>query len=138
MPELVEIREDEWVSRGFDKYSALQVIDNGEGGYIFFVNMDNVYLRTEMKSPSPTMDVKLLEARFKFGLVLIGLALLQEYREQKDGRQGISPDEEYETIEQRVFNISKGIAPVLLPMIEGLKDLELPEENLATAQPEMD
>ena len=34
---------------GFDKESALKVKDSGEEGYDFFVNMDNVYLLTEIK-----------------------------------------------------------------------------------------
>ena len=44
--------------------------------YDFFINVDNLYLKTEMKSAR--VDIPLLKARFIYGMVLVGLGMLQQ------------------------------------------------------------
>jgi hypothetical protein len=127
LPQVIEIREEDWGKHRFDKYSALKVIQSGEGEYDFYVNMDNVYLQTEIKSYESKLDARLLEARFKYGLVLLGLAVLKESNKENDY-------EDDETIEERVFNVTKAVAPVLLPMIESLGDLSVEEQEQELAE----
>jgi hypothetical protein len=128
LPHVIEVREEEWEERNFDKYSALKVTQAESNIYDFYVNMDNIYLQTELKSYENKLDARLLEARFKYGLVLLGLALLKE--DNKDHEH-----EECETIEERVFNVSKAVAPILLPMIESLGDLPVGEEDEELIEP---
>lgn len=124
LPQIIEVREKEWKDFGFDKYSALKVIQADENIYDFYVNIDNIYLQTELKSYENKLDPRLLEARFKYGLVLLGLALLKEDNRNRNIENG-----EYESLEDHVFKVSQAVAPILLPMIQSLGDLEVDEEG---------
>src|SRR3989338_1755333 len=116
LPNIIEIRQSDWERHSFDKYSALKVIDTGEGGYDFYINLDNLYLLNEIKTQSKS-DPKLLEARYKYALVLVGLSVLKEYNEKKENNG--------ESVYNRISEFSKIISPVLLPMIDYLGDLEI-------------
>ncbi len=138
LPNIVEVAKNPgehqkaWDSMkpAFDEYSALRIIHAGteetvEGMdeetkdiYDFFVNVDNIYLKTEQKSSKEEPDV--LQAKFKYGLVLIGLALINSEQEQAGGVS--SPQVQ---IEKLVERISKAVASVLVPMINELGALEL-------------
>ena len=147
LPNIIEVTEAEWGHQKppFDKYTALRIKDagvndeNGQNGdaksvYDFYVNVDNLYLKTEMK-PAYT-DPQVTQARFTYGLVLLGLALLQQEEvDKKAQKAAIVEDDEGETesggnIEERVERMGTAVAPILLPMIESLGDLD--EESVAT------
>lgn len=128
-PQIKVLHESDWntVSPPFDKYSALRVKDSGEGdngqtAYDFFVNLDNIYYKNELKGSKK--DLKLLEARFTNALVLIGLALLQDKTADSDELNEDMNESGGENIEDKIENISKLIAPILLPMIDVLGDIE--------------
>ena len=137
LPKIVEVHESKWETHSppFDKYTALRIknagstddadgetaeehadSNNSNAVYDFFVNMDNVHLKTELKSRFS--DAAITLSRFRYALVLIGLALLQE----EQGKRKSDPDEEEDdtdevNIEDRVEQFSKAVAPILLPMI---------------------
>jgi hypothetical protein len=129
----------------FDKYSALRIryagstTENGDSDaapdvYDFFVNADNLYLKTEMKSSG--QEPKVDEARFIYGMVLLGLALLHQDSSTKkaldEALAGTFEGQTSEvTIEQKVEEFSKAVAPVLLPMIDYLGDIDLEETQSA-------
>lgn len=141
MPEIYEVYELDWEKRKhkFDQFSALEIIQEGAADaeiagngsaavYSFWINMDNIYLKTEVKSSKTAPE--LLKARFVYSLVLTGMALIQADAE----RQKTKPDDENKlgddtgdngelTFEERVFQTSAALAPVLLPMIESLGGL---------------
>jgi len=112
IPNIIPVKKDEWDKYGFDEESALKVMDSGENGYDFYINMDNIYLLTEIKGRFKT-DPKILEAQYKYGMVLIGMSLLKELKEKEE-----------ESIYEKVYEITKAISPVLLPMIATLGTLE--------------
>lgn len=111
VPNIIEVRKSEWDKHGFDKESALKVMDSGENGYDFYINMDNIYLLTEIKGRTKT-DPEILKAQYKYGMVLISMALLRELQEKED-----------ESIYEKVYGITRAISPVLLPMIATLGEL---------------
>lgn len=143
MPEIHEVYEQDWENRKqkFDKFSALEIVqesaDLDESGefkapvYSFWVNMDNIYLKTEIKSSKA--DPEILKARYIYGFVLIGLALIQEDMRQEKTKKTADetePEEDNEiTLEQQIFQTSSAIAPVLLPLIESLGGLS--EEQIS-------
>lgn len=127
------------MSPQFDEHSALRVIDagsatdssekdEGRGVYDFFVNVDNLYLKAEMKPA--TADPELTEARFVYGMVLLGLGLLHQDA-QLQHRRPDQEDREYDQlplrpgVDEMVEEFTKSAAPVLLPMIDYLGDLQL-------------
>jgi len=77
IPNIIEVRKDKWDKYGFNKESALKVRDSGENGYDFYVNMNNIYLLMEIKGRFKT-DPKILEAQYKYGMILIGMSFLRE------------------------------------------------------------
>ncbi|MGD8305321.1 MAG: hypothetical protein PVF17_01585 [Ignavibacteria bacterium] len=115
-PNILEIKEEEWVKYDFTKEHALKVIDSGEHGYDFYINMDNIHLLTEQKANTKT-DHKLLSARYKYGMVLIGLAILKEADDNPENENG-------ENKFSKIVELTKAISPILLPMISGLSELK--------------
>lgn len=135
LPNVREVRKEEWMEPYlcFNKESSLKVIDNGEKGYDFFINMDNIHLLTELKIFSSEKDEKLLNSRYKYGMVLIGIALLNESRSKKEENLD---SEDNEDIFSKIIYVTKVISPVLLPMISSLGgDLEI-EKNLVSYEEE--
>src|SRR5437867_2077834 len=75
---------------------------------------------------------KMIRARWKYGLVLIGLALLHadapitKTAKAAEQEGGSAADEENgDSVERRVEQLTRALAPVLLPMIDSLGALEL-------------
>ena len=121
LPHVVWVQRDEWESHGFDKYSALKVVQSDEGAddsqrsFDFFINATNIYLQKELVQAKGTED--LLREQFKIGLVLVGLALIHEAGDTKDGQY----------ITEWVTCSTRAMAMMLIPMINSLGDLN-PED----------
>ncbi len=136
LPNVVEVRMDEWKLHGFDRYSALRVVDSGDSGYDFYVNIDNVYLGTEIKNANG-VDVHLLKTQFEYGMVLLGLALIKDYEEShKPERRDNSSGFDEESPEDFVFRLSKSVAPILLPLMK-LSELQVEVDEDALEQTEI-
>lgn len=151
LPKIIKVFETEWnkYSPPFDKHTAMRVtIDevrlpetdgqNGQGGksqdvYEFKINMDNLFLKTELKSSRD--DVDMTKARWVYGLVLIGLALLHDDVQSKKSRPATEEDES-EGIETRIESLTQALAPVMLPMINSLGAMELEAALASTASGE--
>jgi hypothetical protein len=108
------------------------VKDNGEGGYDFFVNMDNVYLLTELKNRN-SEDPKLTEAQYKYALVLIGLAMLKQSVNDDEGEKPTS-GEGHTFDDGKVFDeikaVTRALSTIIIPLITYLGALELEPENV--------
>ncbi|MCK4520439.1 hypothetical protein KAT95_01040 [Candidatus Parcubacteria bacterium] len=125
IPNICEVRRNEWEKYKFDEKSALYVLDAGEeAGYDFYINMDNIYLQMEIKGNIKT-DPKILEARFKYGMVLLGISFLdfdkkaEKEKTFKDAKVGAM------SVFEKISQFSRAISPTLLPMITALGDLEI-------------
>lgn len=145
LPNIIKVHEADWdkQSPAFDRFTALRVKDAGteesnEAGdekptvYDFYVNVDNFYLRSEMKPAGA--DPELLRNRFIYGNVLLGLALLHQEeldkraRRARQAKEDNDEDDEATTevnIERRIDQFTKAVAPVLLPMVESLGGLDV-------------
>ena len=104
-----------------DEYGALIVKDSGENGYDFYVNMDNIYLKTEMKGLVKS-DPRLLQSQFKYGMVLIGISCIRDFEKKPN-----CTNDGTESIFDKIYFFSKAISPVLLPMISGLGEMQIEE-----------
>jgi len=123
LPNVVEVYQNEWERHEFNRNSALKVVDSGEDAYDFFVNLDNIHLLTEKKANSK-IESKLLDARYKYGMVLIGIALLNDYKDSLNDNSIDGNGSDEMNVYDRIAYITKAISPVLLPMISGLGDLQ--------------
>ena len=126
MPDIVKVQEDDenWCTHEFDAKTACKVIEDADGDieqersiYTFYINVDNVFLINEMKSAAS--DVLLIRAKFTYANVLVGLALIHEDRNRRDGERahdsGIGAEE---TLESQVARVTRALGPFLVPMID--------------------
>jgi len=132
LPEVIEVYEEDWDHHNFERESALRVVDSGVGGNDFFINMDNIHLLTEKKS-NTKLDSKLLDARYKYGMVLLGIALLKD--EEESNNKGELIDNGEDNVYNKIAYLTKAVSPILLPLISGLGDLQ--EEEVAFAYEEV-
>lgn len=89
----------------------------------FYINVDNSSLKTEMKYSK--QDPRLLEAKFKYGNVLLGLAMLHDSEQASNGKDKANGRGDGEQpIDERIRAVTEAIAPVLLPMIDQLSGLD--------------
>lgn len=129
IPNVVDIRKEDWRKDdykefGFNEFSALKVRSVGEGnGYDFFINMDNSYLKTEMKGDTKT-EPTILEARYRYGMVLLGISILDfEENKHKDKKNG-KTEENGPSVYDKISMLTDAVAPTLLPMIASLGSSE--------------
>ena len=133
LPSVIPVRtdDDKWQKYKFNENTACHVVSDPKEEYgktvldhTFFINVDNNALKTEMKYSK--QDARLLEAKFKYGNVLLGLALLHA-GDQSDNDYD---DDESQPVQDQIRQVSDAVAPVLLPMIDqlsGLNESELEE-----------
>lgn len=125
IPNAWEVRKNEWGKHYFNEKSALKVVDAGEQtGYDFYINMDNIYLQMEIKA-NVKIDPNLLEARFKYGMVLIGISLLDFEEKRKKAEKSAQQENDDTSIYEKISQFSIAVSPTLLPMISSLGDLEI-------------
>ena len=118
LPQVIEIYKDRWLEFDFSEFSALEVKHTGTEGYDFYVNMDNIYALSEIKAKSD-VDAKLLQERYKYALVLIGLALLKENSDSEE------QENEDRDIFEEISETTMKLSPIILPMISYLGELEI-------------
>ncbi|MCC5906199.1 MAG: hypothetical protein JJU13_08340 [Balneolaceae bacterium] len=121
LPNVFEIKKDGWGDHQFDEFSALRVVDNGDEGYDFFVNIDNSHLLHEIKN-SKLDEIDLMKARYKYALVLMGLSILHDYENDNSFF-----NEQEGNIYSLIKSFSRTVSPIILPMIDYLGDLEVDE-----------
>ena len=119
MPQVIDVYEDDWARYDFSRETALVAKGADDSGYDFYVNMDNLHLRWELKALGENdAEPELLKSSFKYALVLIGMAILKEAV-----NEGGSFFEKHDLdAEGFVKDLTMMLAPVVLPMIKTLGD----------------
>lgn len=121
-----EVRKEAWKTRtpAFDEYTAIQVCNDGEGGYDFFINMDNTYLLTELLRAKDA-DKPLVRFWFKYGLMLCAVGMILD--ERRRGENGATPsgaedgDERTSGLDLDAINrYCTGLSRIIIPMIRRL------------------
>lgn len=118
MPYIKEVYHTDWEQHGMTKESAL-VVRITDDGSDYFLNMENQYLLTELKGIRDQNKIALTKARYKYSMTLVGMSVVSHYKNLKDFDVDVS---------EEVNKISSMIAPILIPMIEAMADLDLNEE----------
>lgn len=142
IPHPIPVREAEWEKHSFDQFSACKAVDDGADGkaeWSFYVNVDNLYLRTDMKHGK--QDVAMLEKKFLYANVIVALALIHDEqvrskaKKPKDGEAGDENNQGPKggTIEQKISEVTRSLAPFLVPMIDVLGSIT-DEDQIVGAQ----
>ena len=127
LPKVISVKEgdENWQRHKFDSGIACHVLSelipaNGKDAveHTFYINLSNTCLVTEMKYQK--VDPRILEAKFKYGNVLLGLAMLHDDENNKEKRN----DQEKEiSVQDQIRLVTSAVSPVLLPMIDQLSGL---------------
>jgi hypothetical protein len=115
-PVVTKVYEEEYDKYGFDKFTALVVKHIQDNQYDYYVNMDNLYLKREMKTRS-ILSPDILRAQFMYALLIIGAALLREDSEAFDDYEKDSSRED------EVRRITRGLAPTLISMLYDIRNV---------------
>ena len=127
-----------------DEFSGLRATladaadeETGITKYDFFVNEDNIFLQTELKATK--QEPKLVKAKFKYGMALVGLGALRAAPKNGDHKAPAEGDDDVRewSAEEYVALAADAVAPMLLPMIEGLGGLDLDEVEPESGAPEL-
>ena len=125
MPDIYRVKEGSplWNTHNFDQATGCKVIDDadpdqsGNGAkYSFYVNTSNRCFETDRKNSRE--DPAVVEAKFVYANVLVGLGLLND-----SSMTGENTTQPPESPEERVASTTKALAPFLLPMIDFLGTL---------------
>lgn len=136
LPEVITVKEGDthWKRYKFTPDTACHVMsdpdDKGNLSHVFYINADNTALKTEMKYSK--QNSKLLQAKFKYGNVLLGLAMLHDDSESIQATADEDTENAKDSVQDRIRHVSQAVAPVLLPMIDqlaGLNENELEALN---------
>ena len=128
-PRLIPCRKTEENYRFRDDvHGALRVMNNPNGGYDFYINLDNPYLINEI-NVRKSRPAAILEDQFANGLAIISLALLNEYENNENRYQSDTV-----SVSDKIYHVTKAIAPFLIPMVLSLNNIELEKETSPKTQ----
>lgn len=120
LPKTIELQQHDWEQYSLTRENALIVRGTGEDNiYDFYINMDNIHLKTELKAIKDVEKINLLKARYKYSMVLIGLSIINYCKTQAD--------EKDVDVEDLVSKTTSIISPILLPMIDSMSELDINE-----------
>lgn len=141
LPTIIRVKQDKWATRNFDSHSACAVVRDDKNATTFYINVDNAFLKHAQKVSK--QDARVVEARFVFGNVLVGLAVLQRFQQLEKSAKSDETESNDESPAQRLVSIglpklvaevTQATAPFLLPMIDRLGSLSQDAiESLAQA-----
>ena len=127
-PKPREVRKGEWENYDppFTKYDALRINNDGQGGYDYFVNIDNAFLINELARAKET-DKPLIKFWFTWGLVLAAVGVLKhsDRLARGDGatnnQQNTNDEDEDKRDDLELVNQAcSGFAQVIIPIIRTL------------------
>ncbi len=127
LPNIIEVTHEGWENEEMDDLSALKIKQVEENIYDFYINIENKFLLYEIKSKNDE-EVQLIRKKFEYALVLIGLALIKDdYSEKIADDAETSQNTPERDVAKDIFDVTKKLAPIILPMIASLSELELEE-----------
>jgi hypothetical protein len=123
LPQIKEVRRVDWEKPlfNFDEFSALKITHDDGAGYIFYINIENTFLLTEL-SRTKEEEKPLVKFWFLYGITLAALGMLQEQRRaseddenNRDCEKGGDPADL-----TSIGKHSAGIARVIIPIVRRL------------------
>ncbi|MGH8208972.1 MAG: hypothetical protein ACREU6_05130, partial [Steroidobacteraceae bacterium] len=152
LPKVIPLKraDEKWSQHFDDELGCLDVVEdtdevNGkrETAYTFYLNEENLALRTELKASRNNAAV--LRKQFEVAAVLLGLALIHDQQQvrRRPANEDSADDKDAEAgLQERVKVLTRAAAPILIPMIQALGDLgedDLDESDLVgMAEPAVD
>lgn len=115
----------------FNEKTVMAISSNGNSenkfnanGYDWYINVDNKYLIQELKSKPSESDI--IKAQFIYGFIIIGISML--FSESQLSQEKASDISDRINIEDKIFEYTSSIAPVLVPIINELSKMKENQE----------
>jgi hypothetical protein len=122
-PQIYEVRKESWAEPqfNFDEYSTVKITHGtDEGGYSFWINMDNRFLINELHKTKDA-DSSLVKYWFKYGIVLSALGMLKEGERLKEAGGADGPEDTDQFDVDKVSLLCCGLARVIVPIVRALR-----------------
>ncbi len=135
LPIIQDVRRPQWgnYTPPFTEDDALRIKNNGEGGYDFFLNLDNKHLVNELNHLVSEPDKELTVYWFRWGLAFCAMALIRYVARVTPSPNGNAPasvdgDGLGESVDIAAFvnQSTGGIASVIVPIIRSLNRGPMP------------
>ena len=119
-PKVTWVKQESWGKHNFTDISALRIIKadtkeiNGKQieSWDFFLNRNNRYLETELKTNKKGLHEEIILNRYKLAIVFLSLSLIDHLKKS-----------EQTTIEEDISRLTAGISPVILDVVDSVGDL---------------
>jgi hypothetical protein len=124
-PKVNEVHKGEWSQYDFNKYNAIKLMNDGQGGYDCYINVDNAFLLTEL-SKAKENDKPLIKFWFCYGLVLAGLGIIRHQMRLTDKNNPNEKNQQNNNDEEQTIELDEinkfcdGLAQVIVPIIRTL------------------
>lgn len=119
-PEIEEITKMEWPKYNMEKNGALRVLNARDAIYDFFINIDNENLLSEIALSKDSNELEVIKSQYKYGMALIGLSVIQYLNNVEEYE-----NEEETDISKLVYDVTKIISPIFIPMIKSLGEINI-------------
>ena len=117
LPQLIPVKKEEWDRYGMDEYTALVYVPTNEGGD-YYLNMENLYLKFEVGGIHDMNRVDLIKAKYTYSMALIGMSIISYYKNLGENDTEVD-------IPAKVKTITTMLAPIVLPLLETMNDLNI-------------
>ena len=130
----VDQKSPSWSMHFTSLDDCLRLIDEGEEvngkyepAYKFYLNADNKALKNELSFAKLSVDV--VKKQFEVGVVLMAMALIHDDKQLRVDRYksgngaALEMSDDETTVENRAAELTRAVAPVIIPMIQNLGDL---------------
>ncbi len=128
LPNITPVKKNDeelWKSCNFEQDSCLCVKGPSESGeYDFFINMDNTHLLTEIKYSKE--DVRIIEEKYKIGMVLVGMSILNYFEKPGNNKSNDGKDEI--DISSYVTLFTKALSPFFITIVNALNEISDDEQ----------
>ena len=126
LPQVTEVKKDQWEQFGFTRFDAISIRQDGQGGYDYFINIDNAFLLTELGRTRDD-DGQIVRFWFKYGLVLAALGMIRhevrlaEKSGQENEGSSVSDRDGQDGVDLGCINrYCNGLAQVIVPIVRTL------------------
>ncbi|MCK4567564.1 MAG: hypothetical protein KAU48_09675 [Candidatus Thorarchaeota archaeon] len=117
-PQIIAIYRKDWNTwdESWTDYSALRAMASGEGGYDIYLNMDNIFLKQEIKRRGKKIPVE-LQVQWESFMTLLAMAILS-----KNTRLGLKLGQNDDILRPELLlrHVSRLLAPLAISIVNDI------------------
>ena len=123
LPDIIPMHTDNFLDYEITDKDIL-FIDDSYDGYKFYLNMDNIFVNSYLKKLSQT-EGELAKEQYRISASLLGLVLIEEYKEKKKLNEKLNDEEKKEIPSLRDFSkdYTRSIAPIYMDFIRDISSI---------------